>query len=315
MLQECYVGIDVSKDTLDIAVRPHNETWKTANEESSIDTLVTVLKERQPTLIVLESTGGLELPLVAALSAAQLPVGVVNPRQVRDFAKATGRLAKTDRIDAAILAWFADAVRPEVRPLKDDQAQELTALIGRRRQLIAMLTAEKNRLRSAPKSIRTDIQKHIQWLEKRLQQINRDLDRAVKDSPVWREHDQILQSTPGVGSVLSITLLADLPELGRMNRRQIAALVGIAPFNRDSGTLRGKRAICGGRANVRAALYMSTLSATRHNPVIRACYQRLTAAGKPFKVAMTACMRKLLTILNAMIKNKTPWAYDSTCGA
>lgn len=310
-----YVGIDVSKATLDVAVRPQDDAWTTANEETSIHTLVEGLKARNPALIVLESTGGLEMPVVAALSAARLPVVVVNPRQVRDFAKALGRLAKTDRIDADILARFAEAVRPEVRPIKDDQAQELTALMARRHQLIEMLTAEKNRLNVAPKRIRKDIKMHIAWLAKRVNQVNQDLDKAVKKSPVWRANDRILQSTPGVGPVLSIALLADLPELGQLDRRQIAALVGVAPFSRDSGTLRGKRTIWGGRADIRSVLYMATLSATRCNPVIRVFYQRLIAAGKAHKVAMTACMRKLLTILNAMIKNQTIWCCDSTCDA
>ena len=313
--EQCYVGIDVSKATLDIAVRPQNKTWTITNDEAGISSLVGDLKARQLILIVLESTGGLELPVVAALAAAQFPVVVVNPRQVRDFAKATGRFAKTDQIDADILAWFGEAVRPKVRPLKDNQAQKLAALITRRRQLIDILTAEKNRLNTAPKWIRKDIKTHIQWLEKRLAYVNNDLDKAVKESPIWREKDEILQSAPGVGSVLSITLLADLPELGQLNRRQIAALVGLAPFNRDSGTLRGKRTIWGGRADIRAVLYMSTLSATQHNPVIRAFYQRLINAGKAHKVAMTACMRKLLTILNIMIKNQTPWCYDSAIEA
>ena len=313
--EQCYVGIDVSKATLDVAIRPQNKTWTIANDEAGIRSLIVDLKARKLILIVLESTGGLELPCVAALAAAQLPVVVVNPRQVRDFAKATGRFAKTDPIDADILAWFGEAVRPKVRPLKDDQAQDLAALIARRRQLVDMLTAEKNRLNTVSKRIRKDIKTHIQWLEKRLGQTNRDLDKAVKESPLWREKDEILQSAPGVGSVLSITLLADLPELGRLNRRQIAALAGLAPFNRDSGTLRGKRTIWGGRANIRSVLYMSTLSATQHNPVIRAFYQRLISAGKVHKVAMTACMRKLLTILNTMIKNQTPWCYDSAIEA
>lgn len=310
-----YIGIDVSKATLDVAVRPQDEVWTTANEETSIHALVEGLKARDPALIVLESTGGLEMPVVAALSAARLPVVVVNPRQVRDFAKALGRLAKTDRIDADILARFAAAVRPEVRPIKDHQAQELTALMARRRQLIEMLTAEKNRLNTAPKRIRKDIKMHIEWLAKRLNQVNQDLDKAVKKSPVWRGNDRILQSTPGVGPVLSTSLLADLPELGQLDRRQIAALVGVAPFSRDSGTLRGKRTIWGGRADIRSVLYMATLSATRCNPVIRVFYHRLIAAGKAHKVAMTACMRKLLTILNAMIKNQTLWFCDSICDA
>lgn len=309
-----FVGIDVSKSTLDVALRPERKAWSTVNTEQGICALVVELKALTPTLIVLESTGGLQMPLVGALAAAQLPVVVVNPRQVRDFAKATGKLAKTDTIDAHVLAWFGEAVRPEIRPLKDRQAQELTALITRRRQLVEMLSAEKNRLNTAPQPICKDIKAHILWLEKRLHNVNNDLDKAIKESPAWREKDQILQSAPGVGPVSSTTLLACLPELGQLNRRQIAALIGLAPFNRDSGAFRGRRTIWGGRADVRAALYMSTLSATRYNPVIRAFYQRLTNAGKAHKVAMTACMRKMSIILNTMIKNNTPWQTDATIG-
>jgi transposase len=312
--EQSFVGIDVSKSTLDVALRPESKAWSTVNTEQGIRALVTELKALTPTLIVLESTGGLQMPVVAALAVAQLPVVVVNPRQVRDFAKATGKLAKTDTIDAHVLAWFGEAVRPEIRSLKDRQTQELMALITRRRQLVEMLSAEKNRLNTAPKRIYKDIKAHILWLEKRLLNVNDDLDKAIKESPAWREKDQILQSTPGVGPVLSTTLLACLPELGQLNRRQIAALIGLAPFNRDSGAFRGRRTIWGGRADVRVALYMSTLSATRYNPVIRAFYQRLTNAGKAHKVAMTACMRKMSIILNTMIKNHTPWQTDATIG-
>jgi transposase len=309
-----FVGIDVSKSTLDVALRPESKAWSTVNTEQGIRALVVELNALTPTLIVLESTGGLQMPLVGALAAARLPVVVVNPRQVRDFAKATGKLAKTDTIDAHVLAWFGEAVRPDIRPLKDHQAQELTALITRRRQLVEMLGAEKNRLNTAPQPICKDIKAHILWLEKRLHSVNNDLDKAIKESPAWREKDQILQSAPGVGPVSSITLLACLPELGQLNRRQIAALIGLAPFNRDSGAFRGRRTIWGGRADVRAALYMSTLSATRYNPVICAFYQRLTNAGKAHKVAMTACMRKMSIILNTMIKNHTPWQTDAAIG-
>ena len=264
----------------------------------------------QPTLIVLEATGGLEVPVTAALTAAGLPVVVVNPRQARDFAKATGRLAKTDALDAHGLAHFAEAVRPAPRPLPDAQTQALSAQLARRRQRLDRLTAEKNRLGSAPHTIHADIQAHITWLERRLTALNDDLDQTIRASPVWRAQDDLLQSTPGVGPVLSHTLLADLPEVGTLSRQQIAALVGVAPLNRDSGTLRGKRTVWGGRAHVRAVLYMGTLVAVRYNPVLHTFYERLRRAGKAPKLALTACMRKLLTILNAMLKHRTAWQQN-----
>jgi transposase len=245
--------------------------------------------------------------LAAALAAADIPVAVVNPRQVRDFAKALGTLAKTDRLDARALALFGEGIRPEARPLPDAQAQELAALLARRRQLIEMLTAEKNRLRMALPRVRPQIEAHIQWLRGQRDGLDRDLTDLLRSSPVWREQEELLRSVPGVGPNLVLTLVADLPELGRLNRKQIAALVGVAPLNRDSGTLRGKRTVWGGRAPVRAALYMAALVASRFNPVIRAFYQRLCATAKPKKVALTACMRKMLTILNAMLKHRTSW--------
>jgi transposase len=305
-----FVGIDVAKAELEIALRPTAEGWAVANDEPGIATLVTRLQAIQPALIVLEATGGLEVCVTAALAAAGLPVVVVNPRQARDFAKATGRLAKTDALDAHGLAHFAEAVRPALRPLPDAQTQALSAHLARRRQLLDMLTAEKNRLGSAPPMIHADIQAHITWLERRLADLNDDLGKAIRASSVWRERDDLLQSTPGVGPVLSYTLVADLPELGTLRRQQIAALVGVAPLNRDSGTLRGKRTVWGGRAQVRAVLYMSTLVAVRHNSVLRTFYERLRRAGKAPKVALTACMRKLLTILNAMVKHRTPWQQN-----
>jgi transposase len=298
----------VSKQQLDVAVRPRGETWTVAHDEAGLSALVVRLRARAPTLIVLEATGGWEVALAGALATAGLPVAVVNPRQVRDFARSTGTLAKTDRLDAQLLAQFADAVRPEPRPLPDAQAQELTALLQRRRQLVEMLTAEKNRLTFAARRIRPQLQAHIEWLHKQLAQFDDDLRQLVRASPLWREKDDLLRSAPGVGPVLSTTLLAALPELGRLTRQQIAALVGVAPLNRDSGTLRGRRTVWGGRAHVRAVLYMSTLVATRHNPVVAAFYRRLRAAGKAPKLALTACMRKLLTILNAMLKHHTRWA-------
>lgn len=309
-----FVGIDVSKLQLDIAVRPDNKKWSVVNSEANIAELIKMLKELSPQVIVIEATGGLETPLVAALSQARLPVVVVNPRQVRDFAKAVGRLAKTDRIDAEILAHFGEAVKPEVRLLKDEDTQVLTALVTRRRQVIEMLTAEKNRLGISPKVVHKDIQRHIDWLQARLEEIDRNLDSAIRKSPAWREKDDLLRSVPGVGQVLSVSLITGLPELGNLNRRQIAALVGVAPLNRDSGKFRGKRSVWGGRAQLRAVLYMAALSASRVNPALRSFYLRLIEAGKKPKVALTACMRKLIGILNAIVKNRTPWQADhSTC--
>jgi len=302
-----YVGIDVAKATLDVAVHPTGARWTTTHTEREVAGLVPRLTPLQPALVVLEATGGLEGPLAGALAAAGLPVVVVNPRQVRDFAKATGLLAKTDALDAAVLAHFAAAVRPTPRPLPDAATQTLAALVTRRRQLVEMLTAERNRLGSAPRALRAEIQAHITWLQRRLGRLDDDLNEAIRTSPVWRAQDDLLQSVPGVGPVLSRTLLASLPELGRLNRKAIAALVGVAPLNRDSGTFRGRRMIWGGRAAVRAVLYMGTLVAVRHNPVLRAFYQRLRGVGKLPKVALTACMRKLLTILNAMMKHQHRW--------
>lgn len=304
---EVYVGIDVSSAHLDVAVRPTGEGWQITHDAQGIVALVERLRVLVPILVVLEATGGMELALTGELAAAGLPVVVVNPRQVRDFAKATGKLAKTDTIDAHVLAHFAGAVQPALRPLPDASAQELRTLLARRRQLVEMLTAEKNRLRAATRRIRPQIQEHIHWLQRQLEDMDEDLGRTLRESPVWREKEDLLRSVPGVGPVLSLTLLADLPELGTLGRRQIAALVGVAPLNRDSGTLRGKRTVWGGRAHVRASLYMATLVATRFNPVISAFYQRLCSTGKAKKVALTACMRKLLTILNSMLRHRTPW--------
>ena len=269
--------------------------------------LVDRLGELAPQLVVLEATGGIETALAGELAASQLAIAVVNPRHVRDFARAAGKLAKTDALDAQVLAHFAEAMRPASRPLPDASSQELRALVARRRQLVEMITAEKNRMRTATRRIRPKVQEHIRWLEESLEGLDQDLGDFMRSSPMWNDKDELLRSTPGVGPVLSMTLLSDLPELGALNRREIAALVGVAPFNRDSGTLRGKRKVWGGRGQVRAALYMAALVATRYNPVLRDFYQRLCAAGKPKKVALTACMRKLLTILNVMIKNNRHW--------
>jgi len=310
MNEKIVIGIDVSKASFDVAVHPTGECWSSSSDKADIAALSQRLQELAPGLIVLESTGGLELPLVSELAALSLPVVVVNPRQVRDFAKAVGKLAKTDSIDAHMLAKFGQAVKPEIRPLKDEQAQELTALLVRRRQVVDMLTAEKNRLQCvSSKRVRSDIVAHIKWLEKRLNDVDGGLRKFIEASPVWRVKDKILQSTPGVGPVLSLTLIANLPELGSLNRKQIAALVGVAPLNRDSGFFRGSRSVWGGRAHVRSVLYMSTLAAVRCNPALKSFHQRLIAAGKKPKVALTACMRKLLTILNAMIRDQNIWAH------
>lgn len=302
-----YVGIDVSKAHLDVAIRPTGQCWQVTHTEDGVHDLVLHLAGLHPSLIVLEATGGLETFLTGALAAGGLPVVAVNPRQVRDFAKATGKLAKTDAIDARILAHFADAVRPTPRPLPDTQTQAIADLLARRRQIVGMLTAEKNRFRTASPTVREDVLEHIAWLEKRLSKLDSDLGETLRQSPLWREKEQLLRSVPGVGPVLSLTLLAELPELGHLDRKQLAALVGVAPLNRDSGTLRGKRTVWGGRATVRSALYMGALVASRWNPVLRTFYQRLLASGKPKKVALTACMHKLLTILNAMLKHRSPW--------
>ena len=302
-----FVGIDVSKAQLDVAVRPTGKRWTLPYDQTGIEGLIPQIVDLEPALVLLEATGGLELPLVAALAAAALPVVVVNPRQVRDFAKATGTLAKTDTLDAGVLAHFADAVRPEVRPLKDAETQVLNSLTARRRQVMSMLVSEKNRLGTAIGAVSPRIEAHIAWLEQELNDLDKGLRQTLRRSPVWREKDDLLRTVPGVGEQLSLTLLAHLPELGTLNRRQIAALVGVAPYNRDSGALRGKRAVWGGRSRVRAVLYMGALVASRHNPAIRDFYQRLLAAGKPKKVALVASMRKLLVILNGMLKHGSPW--------
>jgi len=310
-----FVGIDVAKAELVVSVLPSAERFTVANDERGLRTLVERLRPLAPQLIVLEATGGYELLCVAGLAAAALPVVVMNPRQVRAFAKATGQLAKTDRIDADILARFADVVRPAVRPIADAEAQELEALLARRRQLLEMLQAERNRagqvFGKGKRLVRKSLRAHIAFLERELRMTDTDLGEMVKRSPAWRERDELLQSVPGVGPVLSRTLLADLPELGRLSRREIAKLVGVAPLSRDSGTMRGRRFVQGGRAPVRAVLYMAALVATKHNTAIRVFYRRLLATGKPKKLALVACMRKLLTILNAMVRAGTQWKLDA----
>jgi transposase len=306
-------GIDVAKAALVVATRPSGERWTVANDETGIRQLVERLRPLGPELIVLEATGGYELLGVAALAAAGLPVVVVNPRQVRDFAKATGQLAKTDGLDADLLALFGERVHPQVRPLPDAEAHELDALLTRRRQLLEMLQAERNRLGQVfnrGKPVMKSLTAHITFLERALKTTDTDLGDHVRRSPAWREKDELLQSVPGIGRVVSFTLLAELPELGRLSRREIAKLVGVAPLSRDSGTLRGRRFVHGGRASVRAALYMGALVATRRNTVIQSFYQRLLRAGKPKKLALVACMRKLLTILNTMVRTQRPWCPE-----
>jgi transposase len=310
-MADTYVGIDVSKARLDIAVVGGPSPAAVANEDGSIRQLVRGWRQAPPTLVVVEATGRYELAVVGALGAAGIPVVVVNPRQVRDFARATGQLAKTDRLDAQILARFAAAVRPPVRPLADEAQQALDAVLRRRRQLRQMLTAEQTRLaQPTARAVRQSLRKHIAYLEREVHASDHDLGEMIKASPVWREADDLLQSVPGVGDVTARTLIAALPELGTLDRRAIAKLVGVAPLNRDSGQQRGRRTIWGGRAEIRQVLYMAALVAMRRNPVIRAFYLRLTAAGKPAKLALVACMRKLLTILNTILKTKRPWQPD-----
>lgn len=302
-----FVGIDVSNRWLDVATRPATRQFRVANDDAGICEIITALCELEVALVVVEATGGLESPLVAGLGVAGVSVAVINPRQARDFAKATGRLAKTDAIDALALAHFAEAVRPQVRELPDEQTQQLSALLSRRQQVVEMLVAEKNRLKRAIKPVHRYIKDHIAFLEQELSEVDTELKDAIQQSPLWKEKEDLLRGVPGIGPVSCATLLSELPELGKLNNKQIAALVGVAPLNRDSGTYRGKRKVWGGRRSVRRTLYMATLVATRSNPVIKAFYERLLGAGKPKKVALTACTRKLLTILNAMVRDGSNW--------
>lgn len=305
---ESFIGIDVSKRNLEVAVHESKYRHRCPNQEPHFEKLIIELKALNPERIVVEATGGLEIPVVAALHAAGLPVVVVNPRHARDFAKALGLLAKTDRLDASVLAHFAAAIKPPLRPIKSNAELELDALLARRCQLIEMLTAEKNRRAAAPTAtVRQEVEVHIEWLKQRLGSIDSQLKEQIESSSVWRVKDDLLRSAPGIGRVVSLSLLAELPELGTLNRHQAAKLVGVAPLNCDSGQRRGSRHIYGGRARVRSALYMATLTAIRCNPVIKKFFERLVSKNKPFKVAITACMRKLLTILNLMLKTQTPW--------
>lgn len=305
-----FVGIDVSKDTLDVATYSSGQKWHFPNNEAGINQVIQALNGLISALVVMEATGGYETPVAYALHRAGIPCAIVNPREVRDFAKATKKLAKTDTIDARVLAHFASAIKPEPRPLSDEQTQELEAILTRRRQVIKMITAERNRLHMARKPVIEAIKAHIDYLEKELGRIDTDLRGRIEECPVQREKYELLQSAPGVGPNLSATLLIELPELGNLNRRQIAALVGVAPLNHDSGTMRGKRSPWGGRPQVRAVLYMAALVAARFNPVISQFYTRLCAMGKAKKVALVACMRKLLTILNSMLKHHVPWHFS-----
>ena len=302
-----FVGIDVCKAWLDVAVYEQKEGWRVSNDDAGISGLVKQLKKLKPQLLVLEATGGFEMLVVAELSQAGLPVAVVNAKRVRDFAKATGQLAKTDKLDARVLAHFAAAIQPQVRSLRSAEEEQLTALLTRRRQILDMLTVEKNRLVTVRAKMRTDIEAHIAWLSNSLKELNQEIEEFVQGSPLWKEKAALLQSVPGVGRVTSATMLGMLPELGLLNRQEIAALVGVAPFNKDTGGKQGKRRIFGGRADVRSVLYMAALSAKKHNPLIRTFYTRLIQHGKEKKVALTACMRKLLVILNAMLRTQRPW--------
>ena len=303
-----FIGIDVSKDRLDVHIRPSGDAFSVMHDAEGIASLLDRLKGTRPELVVLEATGGLQTRIAASIAAAGLPTAVVNPRQVRDFARATGRLAKTDALDAEVIARFGEAVRPEVRPLSDEAGQALQALVARRRQLVEMRVAEKNRRSQIhdPK-LRARLDEHLEWLAEAIAEIDREIEEHIKSSPIWRAKENLLTSVPGIGDTIARVLIADLPELGTLTRRRIAALVGVAPINRDSGTLRGRRYIAGGRPNVRSTLFMATLTAIRCNPPIKAAYQRLTAAGKPKMTALVACMRKLLVILNAMLRDNLAW--------
>jgi transposase len=311
-----FIGIDVSKQRLDLHARPSGEEWSVTNDANGHRELVRKLASLGPTLVVLEATGGYQSAVAAELGASKIPVAVVNPRQVRDFAKATGRLAKTDSIDAAALAHFAESIRPEPRPMPDDLTVELQALVTRRRQLIDMRTAESNRLETCRvMPVRRNIQKMINMLTKQIGKVDDDIDTTIRNSPLWREREDLLTSAVGVGPTTARTLLTQLPELGRLNRREVAALVGVAPFNDDSGQRRGARKIRGGRGEVRSVLYMATIAAVRHNPQLQRMYQRLLSRGKLKKVALIACARKLLTVLNAMMKANVPWRLDAAKAA
>ena len=307
-MERLFVGIDVSKDRLEVYVRPTGERLTVASDEAGITQLLGRLQVLQPCVIVLEATGGYEARVAAALAHAGLPVAVVHPRQVRDFARATGQLAKSDGLDAAVLAHFGEAVSPPVRPLPNAQAQALAELVTRRRQLVEMLTAELNRQQQArQRLVQTRLQRHVTWLRAAIAELEEDITRLIRSSPVWREKENVLTSAPGIGDVTAHALIAELPELGRLSRRRIASLAGLAPFIRESGRWKGRRMIRGGRAHVRRALYMATVVAIRYNPPIGDFYRRLIGAGRPKKLALIAAMRKLLTVLNAMLRDSRKW--------
>jgi transposase len=307
-MEQVFVGIDVAKARLDVHVRPAGDAFTVARDGEGVASLVDRLSTLAPALVVMEATGGFETVVAAALAAAGLPLVVINPRQIRDFARATGRLAKTDALDAAVIALFAEQTRPEPRPLADEQTRLLGELVARRRQLIEMMTAERNRrIHLSRRSLVKALERHLAMLQKDLSEIEQEIDTTVRGTPIWREREELMTSVPGVGPNLARTILADVPEIGTLDRKQIAALIGVAPFNRDSGVFKGKRTTWGGRGKVRAALYMAALVASRHNPTLRKFYQRLLLSGKAKKLALTAVMRKLLTILNAMIRDKSPW--------
>jgi transposase len=304
--EQIYAGVDISKDYLDMTFVDSDKKWKFANNKAGIKEAIEVFKEMAPVMVIFEATGGLELSLWSALTKAGINAAPINPRQIRNFAQAKGTLAKTDIIDAQIIAQYGHAMKP--RPQFVPDTQDLKEMMSRRSQLVEMISAEKNRLKTARQAhIKQEIKAHIDWLEKRLRDADKALKQAIDNNPVWREKAELLRSTPGVGPAMTAALLAQLPELGALNRHQVAALAGVAPLNRDSGKMRGKRTVWGGRASIRGVLYMATLVATRCNPVISIFYQRLCAEGKAKKVALTACMRKLLIILNSMIKHKTLW--------
>lgn len=302
-----YVGIDVSKARLDVHVRPSGESFSIARDGEGLAVLIARLQPLAPCLIAVEATGGFEIIVAASVGGAGLPLAVVNPAQVRHYAQALGRRAKTDKVDAEIIARFAEATKPEPRPLPDEATQLLADLVARRRQIIVMMVAERQRATRLPKRLKKSCERVIRMLEKELAELDREIDTTVRGSPAWREKEDLLASVPGIGAITARTLIAELPELGQLDRRKIASLVGLAPFTRQSGKWRGKAFISGGRGSVRAALFIATLSATRHNATIRTFYERLLAVGKPKMVAMIACMRKLLTILNAVARDQKPW--------
>lgn len=309
-MNEIYAGIDVAKNSLEIAIRPSGENFSIEYTDAALSDLVKQLKKKEPQIVLLEATGGYEKRVLRCIVEAGIPGMAINPRQIRDFAKATGKLAKTDRIDANVIAHYAEALKPKPQPLPDRELEKLKNLVTRRQQIVKMITEEQNRLASCGKENQKAVTRHIQWLKKELKKVDAESDKLISNSPLWKAKAVILESIPGVGPVVSRSLVSCLPELGTLDNKKISALVGVAPFNKDSGKYRGKRCVQGGRSNVRSVLYMSALVAARHNPAIKAFYERLLAAGKMKKVALTASMRKLLVIANAMIKNNTKWSSN-----